>query len=319
MPKATKQVTTRLAGQPCVNPSCNRTIKPRNTQHLCFGCETHWRKNIVPVAGFIASGDLKYITKQFLADLNSTKADVAAALRIMRGTRHREGPWSERPAYRLQPLLHGRWNQRLPHLLVGRRFEPSLKSLINALVHWHLATQIIRTASQYSHYLAGATFYGRRAPIAPKGVEVLKGDMRTAGYRLSAVDFSAIGQRCLKAGAVLGVHPEDRRISDRIISLYANGVEAGHCHRPVVLPYGTFATPAAGDHPFDHMYSWASPVPPQYTDVVRRASGLIKGAWPEGLDLSWEEREHLRRQPRPHPHRITTTDSTPDVAWIFNT
>jgi hypothetical protein len=318
MSKANKQATTRLAGQPCVNPSCNRAIKPRNTCHLCFGCETHWRWYSTPVAGFIASGDLKYVTKQFLADLKPPNAEAKDALRIVRGTRYREGAWSERPAFRLQPLLHGRWNQRLPHLLVGRRFEPSLKALINAIVHWHLASNIIGTGGQYSHFLAGATHYGRRAPIAPKGDDVLKGNAKSAGYRLSVVDFSAIGQHCLKAGRLLGVHPKDRRVSDKIVSIYAAGVEAGDCHRPVVLPYGSFPTTASGDHPFDHRFSKDSPVPSHLKGAIRRASGLIKkGAWPAGIDLSWEEGECVRRQPKPNPYLTKTTNSTPDVGWIF--
>lgn len=319
MPRVKKQTTTRLAGQPCVNPSCNRTIKPRHTHHLCGGCAAHWRRYTVPVAGFIASSDLKYVSKRFLQDIKPTPSEITEALKIMRGTRHRVGPWSERPAYRLQPLLHGTWNQRLPHLLVGRRMEPNLMSLMNAVVHWHLAAHIIGTASQYNHYLAGATFYGRRGVIAPKGVEVLKGNAKSAGYRLSEVDFSVIGQSCLKAVAVLGVHLKDRRMSDKIASIYAEGFTEGHCQRPVVLPYGTFATTASGDHPLDHRYSKASPVPSHLKNSIRRASGLIKGSWPDGIDLSWEEHDHIRRQPKPRTFIMKTTDSTPDVAWIFNT
>ncbi|MEP4247674.1 hypothetical protein [Tateyamaria sp.] len=106
-------------------------------------------------------------------------------------------------------------------------------------------------------------------------------------------------------------------MSDKIVSTYAAGVEAGHCRRPVVLPFGTFPTTAAGDHSLDHRFSKTSPVPPHLKGAIRRSSGLIKGDWLEGIDLSWEEHEHIRRQPKPNPYLTKTTDSTPDVGWIF--
>lgn len=234
---AKRQATTKLAGQPCANPACNRPIPARATHHLCWQCDRHWRKQVLPAAGFIASGDLKYVASRFIAETRPTEADTATALRLMRGTRHREGAWVDRPAYRLQPLLNGRVNTRIPHLLAGRRSTPTLRALMKSIVHWHLANQIIGTGAQYSFYLAGASFYERRSPLAPKGAEVSKVGRRTASYRLTEVDYSAIGQRCLKASSILGFNPKSRDVSDRIVSLYAEALEAGVCHGQVVLPY----------------------------------------------------------------------------------
>jgi len=84
------------------------------------------------------------------------------------------------------------------------------------------------------------------------------------------------------------------------------------------LPYGTFQTRATGDQPLDHLFSKTSPVPRQYIHATRRASGLINKQWPEGIDLSWEEREHLRSLPKPNPYSTKTADTAPDVGWIFN-
>jgi hypothetical protein len=131
-------------------------------------------------------------------------------------------------------------------------------------------------------------------------------------------DFSAIGRECLKAGEVLGINSKSRSVSDRITSIYLEGLQSGRYRPAIVLPYGCFPTAAPGDHPLDHRFSKASHVAPQYRDQIRRASGLIAGEWPDGIDLSWEEQEEQRRRPKPNPFAIHTIATAPDVSWVFN-
>ena len=66
---STAQAVTPLAGQPCANPSCKNSIKARGLSHLCWQCDAHWRRFVVPVAGFMPSGDIKVIAKFFFYDM----------------------------------------------------------------------------------------------------------------------------------------------------------------------------------------------------------------------------------------------------------
>ena len=302
----------------CATPSCKRKLPASSTTGLCHGCVKHWKRWGVPVAGFIPSHDLRAIAAEFMQEVNPTQADIANALRIMRGTRHREGPWSERPAYRLQPLLKGRLHQRLPHLLLGRRKAPSLIGLSTALVHYQLANTMIGTRGTYSQYLAGASFFGRRGVIATKGQDVFKGDAKSAGYRLHLTDYSAIGRECLRAGGVLGFNPKARWFADRITSMFIEGLQSARYRSPLVVPYGTFRTTASGDHPLDTRFSTKAPVPSVYHNEIRRSSGLINGKWPDGIDLSWEELEAERLRPAPSLFAVQTTKTALDTSWVFN-
>lgn len=118
--RAAQRVPQRPHGVPampsCVTPACRRPAKPNSTTGMCGACEGYWLKTAIPVAGFFPSGDLVKIGKAFLAEVSPGQSEITAALRIMRGTRHPTGAWEDRPAYRLQPLLHGRWNVRPPRL-----------------------------------------------------------------------------------------------------------------------------------------------------------------------------------------------------------
>lgn len=114
------------------------------------------------------SSDLQKIGHAFLKEVSPAKAEITAALRIMRGSRHRDGMWSERPAYRLQVLLNGWYNQRLPDAPVGRRKAPSIRSLGTGLVHIRLAKTVLNTRGPYAHCPGGASFFRRRSPVAPR-------------------------------------------------------------------------------------------------------------------------------------------------------
>lgn len=306
----------------CANPACARPLTGSGrhaSANLCGGCGKHWDRWSVPTAGFISSLDLQGVARELLAEMTPTKAEIVAALRIMRGSRHREGPWGERPAYRVAPLLHGRVHRRLPHLLVGRRREPSKLGLAMALAHYLLANRVIGTKGTYSQFLAGATWYNRRSPSAPKGGEdVLKGEAKTAGYRLHVNDFSAIGREVLRASAALGLDPRSGGVADRITAIYHEGLAAGRYHRPVVVPYGSFPTTAPGDHPLDFRMMPSPAVPRRYHQVIRRASGRIAGEWPKCLDLSWDEQVAAAQRSRPHSlNTLTITDEVPDTGWLF--
>lgn len=311
---------TPLSFGTCANPGCARRVPKSSKIGLCGGCEKHWRRWGVPTGGYIASLDLLNIANQLMREVSPAQSEIAAALRIMRGTRYREGPWEERPPYRLQPLLHGRFNVRLPHLLVGRRKVPTMRGLGMALAHYHLADQVSGTRGSYSQYLAGATFYCRRYVAAPKGADVLTGGAKSAAYRLHTTDFSTIGREVLKAGKALGIDPKSRWAADRITSLYFEGLAAGRYHPVVVLPHGSFPTTAPGDHPLDHRLPTDPAIPPEHRNAIRRASGRIGTQYPVGLDLPWEaqltHRATQRSAAAPSPYQITRTTEAPDTSWL---
>lgn len=303
---------------PCANRGCTRRVPQRSTIGLCWGCERHWRRFGVPTGGFIGSSDLQKVAGVFLKEVAPTKSEITAALRILRGKRYREGPWENRPAYRLQPLLHGSGARRLPHLLVGRRKAPSMRSLGMALCHYHLANTVLGTRGPYSQFLAGATFYCRRSPVAPSGADILTGGAKSAGYRLHVTDYSAMGREVLKAGKALGVHATSREVSDRITSIYLEGFASGRYRPAVLVPYGCYPSPAPGDHPLDHYHPDQPSTDRRYRNKVRRASGMIGREWPEGLDLTPEDQLAARLE----AHRKTTehlrvaTTAAPSTDWL---
>ena len=305
---------------PCANPGCTRSTTPRSFSGLCRGCEAHWQRFTVPTGGFFSSLDLQQLGRELLAETNPTKADMTEALKIMRGPRHRSGPWDQRPSYRLTPLLHGRWNTRLPHVLVGRRKAPSQRGLGMALVHYHLAIRVLGVRPRYAAYLAGCTWMGRKGVSAPKGAEVLKGGAKSAAYHLHITDFGAVGRTVLKAGEKIGLPRRSRWVGDRITSLYFAGLADGRYRPAIIVPRGCFRTTAMGDHPLDHRLGSDPWIPREYRQTIRRASGMIGRQWPTGLDQPWEEATaQCSDQPHRNSFQIITTDSAPDTGWIFNT
>lgn len=298
----------------CQNPACRRMASSQT--NLCRQCAWRWLRRGVPAGGFISSLDLRKIGRRFMVETAPSNGDVTAALRIMRGTRYRQGPWEERPAYRVQPLLKGRWNVRLPHLLVGRRRCPSLRGLEMAIAHYHLARSTLGAGSAYASYLAGATWYCRKVVAAPDLSEVLKGGAKSSAYLLHVADFGAIGRTALKAGEVLGLPRNARWVGERLTALYLDAQEQGHCRPPVVVPFGALPTRAAGDNALDHFLPVYRGIPREHQNSFRRATGLIKGEYPVGLDLGWEEREAARReQANPYSVAVATQDVPTD--WIF--
>lgn len=308
---------------PCANPACRLHVVCKTVTGLCSLCEREWLRYRYPVGGFIPSNSLWVVGKTFLKAHNPTQSEMTEALKIMRGPRHRSGPWEQRPPYRLSPLLYGRWNVRLPHVLVGRRREPSMRGLSMALAHYHLAKSILGTTSRYPLYLAGCTWMSRSGLSAPKGAEVLKGDAKHTGYRLHLTDYTSVGRTVLKAGETLGLQKYDREVTDRITSIYLELLHEGTCRGPVVVPRGSRPTFALGDNPFDHLLPANHHVPRQYHNKIRRASGAISREWPEGMDLSWEDVEAQRQaireaeRRRHQANRTTYTDTTPDTSWLF--
>lgn len=305
-----------LTWAPCANPSCTHRL-PKNAQaNLCGACEKHWRRTCLPMAGFISSMDLQVIGREFLKTHRPTPAESAEVLRLLRGPRHPVGDWNDRPTPRLAPLIHGRVNVRRPHVLVGRRKPPTMVGFAKGIVHHVLGRTVIGTGTVYNDYLAGATFYDRRAVTAPKGVEIAKNTGKVTGYRLQQSDLSEIGRVIRRAALKIGIDAEGREVTEWVTTRYLRGVEAGDFHKPVVVPLWVQPTSAGGDHPFDHWIPDRADVPRQYRHKIRRASGRVGRESPEGLDMSHEEIEAIRRQPEPARNTITTTEA-PSTEWLF--
>lgn len=187
-----------------------------------------------------------------------------------------------------------------------------------ALAHYHLARSVMGTRGTYAQFLAGATYFRRRGMAAPigKSGEVLLGDAKGAGYRLSVTDFNAIGRTVLKAGEAMGIPRNARWVEDQFTDRYFQGVADGRFRMPVTVDRQAKPTTAAGDHPLDHWTGHVRELPREFRDKLRRATGDINRVWPEWLDVPPEQ--------RPKPHQIAFDRSrvrTAPVAtdWLFPT
>ena len=181
---------------PCANPACNRATHPttRAQLGLCPLCSRVLNDQLVPVCGFIPSEALKQIAEELRADLKPTRSDAKTAVRLMRGTRHREGRWEDRPEYSAA-VVHAHSprppvSRRMPHLLIGRRRAPTETAILQGFAHHWIARHHLSLPRYAALYLTGATFFGRRALSRPTGTRrEYRGKVVRNCHRLSLSEF----------------------------------------------------------------------------------------------------------------------------------
>ncbi|WP_171134936.1 hypothetical protein [Ruegeria sp. HKCCD7221] len=307
------------ASATCDNPlpANEYTQRPPQRWGLCSRCRLVVENRGVPLGGFVAGGAINAVARSVLRQTKPTPSEVAEAVRLTRGTRHRIGDWDGRPAYRMAALRHGRARERLQHLLVGRRYEPNASVIVRAFVHYSLAREFLGTGHRYNVYLSGGTFMGRQGLCAPPGRkdEVLTGDVQYSKYRLSYADFAIVGTHALRAAERLGLRRSDGDLRAFIVTSYGRLLASGDAHPPVSVPIRSMRTDFLGDSLFDHVLPRSSKIPFRYHKAIRRSSGLISGEWPEGLDPVSDLTP--RPSPPPKPNAVLKAPSMPDPSWLF--
>lgn len=313
---------------PCANSLCDRPIgreAKRHRTNLCLPCRWRLTKRLIPTCGLIPSLALQAISKDLLTDIKPTLTDLTAAMQIMRGPRYRNGIWADRPVYRNE-LLHVHsprvpLRRRMGEILIGRRCGPTSVSVLSAFAHYNLAISILGVGQRPALYLAGATFFGRRALMRPFGQRrTYRGRVVKNAYRLSYDEFVALGRLVLKSAAMLGVQSSH---AIKITVSYFKGVEAGRFNNPIVVHPLAGITSGSGDHPLDTFLPHLSLTPslPKFNSKIRRASGKICGRaeYPVGLDVSLEDQKAERQAQRETVlarNRIQTT-AAPSTDWLF--
>lgn len=311
---------------PCANQACSEPAlveahrSSANRFGLCHLCQIRLTRRLVPTCGLIPSDALRAIAKDLLSDhLKPSPSDIKTAVRFARGSRHREGDWEQRPVYSA-PIVHSHsprapMSRRMPELLVGRRRAPQASSIIAAYTHNHLARQCLGLGHKAAVYLAGATFFGRRAMCRPTGVRrVYRGREVSNTFHLGFYEFTAIGRHALLAADLMGV---DKSCADFAVVRYQSGVAAGEFNPPIIVSPDAGITTGAGDHPLDHWLPRSIPYAPEYNRKIRRASGRLHGGgeYPAALDVPLVERAAIRKQHR-RSFTIQTT-TAPSTDWLF--
>ncbi|QFT74018.1 hypothetical protein FIU92_13350 [Ruegeria sp. THAF33] len=306
---------TICASVTCTNPlpAFEYTERPPQRWGLCSRCRGVVQNRGVALGGYIPGGAINAVARSVMKQTKPTPQEIAEAVRLTRGTRHRVGDWSDRPTYRMAVLRHGRARERLPHLLIGRRHVPNASAIVRSFVHYVLAREFLGTGHRYQVYLVGGTFMGRQGLCVPPGRkdEVLTGDVQYSKYRLSYNDFAIIGTHTLKAAEKLGLRRSDRDLTAFIAVAYGRLLASGEAFPPVSVPIRSMKTDMLGDSLFDHVLPRSPAIPPRYHKMIRRSSGLIAGKWPEGIDPVSDPAPRPTPPPRPAPPPMPSTD------WLF--
>lgn len=310
------------ASATCTNPlpAYEITQRPPQRWGLCSRCQSVVRSRGVSLGGFVPAHAINTVARSVLRKTKPTKSEIAEAVRLIRGTRHRVGDWNDRPTYRMAVLRYGRARERLPHLLIGRRHEPNASAIVRAFVHYVLAREFLDTGHRYNIYLVGGTFMGRQGLCVPPGrkAEVLTGDVQYSKYRLSYADFAIVGTATLKAAEKLGLRRSDRDLTAFIVVTYGRLLASGEVFPPVSVPIRSMRTNFLGDSIFDHKLPRSPHVPPRYHMTLRRSSGLIAGKWPEGIDPA-ATASASDLIPRPSPQSKPIAPPMPSTDWLFDT
>ncbi len=296
----------------CINPACGElrsTADPQGDIGLCALCRRAWFQYRLPTGGYFPTTEvIRIASKLRNEEFVKPPSSIAEfrAVEWMR-TRHSAGHWDDRPLFSLHKLFNKtHWTRRLPHVLVGRRYAPRLRNLVEALVHYHLGRYVLGAGPGYAFYLAGAQYFGTRGLIRPPGQRNTVLDARTREirevrgktYHLTTGDYRSIGRRCIDALDRFNIarNPLGQEMKDLILGLHFEGVAAGDFHQAVVVHPGSIATFAPADHPFCHWTPKNTWWAPQFANKVRRGGGTIARQWPEGLDLSVDQKIALRRK-----------------------
>lgn len=260
----------------CPVPHCGKRMR-RPRSGLCPRCRRLWNRCYVPHAGFIPVNTVRKIAKSILKTHSPSQSDVVMALRIARGTRHRAGPWEDRPPYRLTPLMTGTAYKRRPQLLVGKRTEPKIEACVKALVQEVLLEEYLETGTLYAHALSGQTYFGTRGLYAPKGGKPDQGPYKHSIYRMNNRDFGIIATAAIKACRRAGLEIKDRDLRAQIVTMYHTGMEAGNYQEPIYPPRDAMRTTQVGDHPLDFRMPRRPWAPAHLKGKIVRAGGTCEG------------------------------------------
>lgn len=313
----------------CINPACsqpsadNPKSKPASHLGMCRTCRMAYTHLTMPSVGFISTGTLRALGRELQVHLSLTASDLSSALRLSRGLRYPRGPWPDRPPVQMLRLWHGKTiKERLPHMLNGRRSNPTTDTLFAAIIHYHLARRVIIPGvnnDEYARFLAGATWMGRRAVLQTPGhvdTAFLKGEHREVrrGYKLTQNDLKGIGRFLMDtAGKPLGLRRDHRQIADWLEGRYYSHLSDDSLKGRVVVHPMSAPTKHFGDHILDHFVSPEINSP--YTGQVRRHTGNIKGLYPIGLDYTCEDAQPGLGTLKPYgPHQKQITS----MADVFN-
>lgn len=305
--------TARIA---CAAPGCTNHVPAGYIRHgnetgLCAGCTRVWRKYGLALGGFVPQPTIDALVDLLIDHVKPTKEQVREAIRYARGPRYPEGLWQDRPAYSLQKLIHGRWNIRLPHLMMCRSRGPTVKAIARGYSHYQLARLTMSTGSRYNRWLAGCTFMGRSGAEFPDGRwgEILLGDRKTPLYHFKVGDLEIIGTHALRSAERLGLHRDNHELLTVISEFIHERVLGGDLHPFVRVPLHARRSKMNSRHPLAHMLVPKTRVPRQYHGKYRRQTGLIDGieGWPIGI-----EREPPKPKPPPPP-----APPAPSTDWLF--
>lgn len=301
----------------CAVPHCGSKLK-RPRFGLCARCERVFHKSNVAHAGFIPTTTVGKIARSMLKTHGASKSEVEIALRIARGTRHREGPWNERPPYRLTPLLTGTVAKRRPQLLVGKRQRPNMAGCVAALVQAILCEDVLEAGNKYGHVLAGMTYFGTRGLYAPPGVKPDQGPYKHSIYRLNTKDYGIVATQVLKACRAIGLNPASRDLRAQIVAMYLQGQLDGIYPDPVYPPRLAMRTTQVGDHPLDFRLPRKPWVEPSLQGKIVRSGGTINRK-PVTLKPMQPKPRYRRAEHRPEPKVFAKgpVRDTPGFDWIF--
>lgn len=322
--KPAKQSKITYSGLPiafCCVPHCGRPQR-RARCGLCQKCTRLFSKTRIPMAGFIPVTTLNKLAKIVIKKSGIAKSDITEALKIARGTRHRAGPWNQRPPWRMTPLLTGTPAKRRPQLLAGRRYEPKFTDVVKALIHHVILEEVLETGPQYARVLAGMTFFATRGLYCAPGVKPETGQAKHAIYRLNNKDFGLVGTIAIRTCRAAGLDIIDRDLRARIVTLYLTARETGEYRHPQYPPMYSIRSAKVGDHPFDFLIPAKPWVPKEIRDKTYRAGGTIRRK-PVELPpmppyIFWRHL-HPEYRVKPKPQVLERNLRDPgDTSWIFN-
>lgn len=316
---------------PCVVHYCPRDRLPGKQGRLCQSCEARWTKGQIPYAGFLASDTALKVAREIIKQASPTASEIGEAERYVRGPLYPRGDWEDRPAFRMTPLKHGSAARRREQLLIGRRFNPRLPSIIAGLVQKIILEDLEGVGHDpYTRPIVGMQYLGQRGMVCPKGKSPDLGPATHKVYRLSNKDFSLLGTVVLKAAAKAGFRHDDPRLRLQIVQTYAKGL-AEERYKPVLFPpAGSIRTAMPNDHPFRLYHAgtrhW---VPRECHGKASSSTGTVDGVfYPDLWDRAGkaDENRAKRRQQMQDAAakryaRLTkhiNPATRPDPGWLFN-
>jgi len=317
----TKTIYTSLPIAFCCVPHCGRPQR-RARCGLCQKCNRLFSKTRIAMAGFIPVTTLTKLAKVIIRESGIAQSDITEALKIARGTRHRAGPWDQRPPWRMTPLLTGTPAKRRPQLLVGRRHEPKFTDVVKALIHHVILEEVLETGPMYARVLAGMTFFTTRGLYCAPGVKPETGQAKHAIYRVNNKDFGLVGTIAIRTCRAAGLDIFDRDLRARIVNVYLTGREDGTYRPAQYPPLNSIRSAKVGDHPFDFLLPAKPWVPPEIRNKTYRAGGTIRGKPVELLAMppfiGWRHlHPEYRVKRKPQVLERNLRDEPSDTSWIF--